>query len=145
MNINLRDLKQGDRIYSIMFGNCVLSINIDEDYPFPLEIRKNKDSPILGSFSIDGLYHPNCIYPSLFHSIEECIEYFESVKKEMDEESKPKKRYWIYSIRFKDLNWHKLFNYLDDNGFYTSGNAFMNKEDWKDLPKIKHENEFIDI
>lgn len=64
---------------------------------------------------------------------------------EIYEEPKPKKRYWIWSFKFKNPEspWRKYDNYLDDNGVETNG--LIDMDNFDELEKIKHENEFIDI
>lgn len=98
------------------------------------------------TYNLNGFRIGPCLlYPTCFHSIDECIEYFQSVKKEMEEASKPKKRYWLWSTKNKGFcsgDWIKQLKYYDDNGYTTTGHL---SEIWDKLEKIKHENEFIDV
>lgn len=140
MKIDLRDLKENDTVFSIHDGHV-------------------KVTTVVKATAINGVIHPNgsesyydngkCnkedMHPSLFHSIDECIEYFQSVKKEMDEESKPKKRYWLWSVKLKNCSWSKTYIYLDENGYYTSGSLYLDEDQWDAIEKFKHENEFIDV
>ena len=139
MKIDLSDVKIGSMVFHVQAGISQVHYN-EENIDFPITINES-------SFSLayDGREMPGDIHPSLFHSIEECIEYFQSVKKDLDEESRSKKRYWIWSIS-SDLicsgEWIKRWKYYDDNGLTTNG---IKNENWDDFKKIKHESEFIDV
>ncbi len=76
MKIDLSDLSQGNKVFSTIEGELRIE-NIINDliYPNGNEI-----------YYINGKLENNEEHPSLFHSIEECIEYFQHVKKEMDKE-----------------------------------------------------------
>lgn len=133
MNIDLSDLKQGETVFSIHDGHVeVTTIVTNIIHPNGSE-----------SYYNNGKCDKEDMHPSLFHSIEECIEYFQSVKKKLDEESKPKKRYWIWSTNRHNQVWIKDLVYMDETGRDSKGTKCY--DDWFEKEKIKHENEFIDI
>lgn len=138
MKIDLRDIGLNDKVFTLWDGTChVTNIYQMKDHFFSTHNY---------NFNFNGINRDSdLIYPTCFHSIEECIEYFQSVKKEMDEESNPKKRYWLWSTKNKGFcsgGWIKRLKYYDDNGYTTTGHLFGM---WDEMEKIKHENEFIDV
>lgn len=57
------------------------------------------------------------------------------------EPPKPKKRYWLWTVKIEGEGIYKSENYMDDNARKTNGRSFLRKSD---LFK-KHEDEFIDV
>ena len=88
LKIVLSDVKEGDTIFNSIDGYCKL-VKTCDDYDFPF---------IKGANGVFYTYHGkndlNDKHPSCFHSIEECIEYFQSVKKDMDKRFSLFRRNW---------------------------------------------------
>lgn len=134
MKIDLSDLKEGDKIFSTSEGYIKAATILDN------VIHGNGCEAYYKS----GKSFEEDLYPAIFHSIEECIEYFKSVKKEMDEANKPKKRYWLWTVYcHKNVQIEKTNVYLDDDGRNTVGNKLF--DCWEEYTKNKHESEFIDV
>jgi hypothetical protein len=140
LKIDLSDLKEDDKVFSIKSGHqLVLERKIGHGFPIVI------DSLSCLSFMFNGTETCDDIHPSLFHSIEECIEYFQSVKKDMDEESKPKKRYWLWDVKHGNGTIGKTEIYLDEKGFSTANCLNPYYTNFEPMKIKKHENEFIDV
>jgi hypothetical protein len=139
MRIDLSDLKIYDYVFSSRSGKqriASLDPYLEDEYPVKTESKE--------WYTINGLNRFGDKHPTLFHSIEECTEYFQSVQKEMEEAAKPKKKYWLWSlIGRKHYHPQKYHMYLDEDGRHPNGDIndfFANSP-----TRIKHENEFIDV
>jgi hypothetical protein len=60
-------------------------------------------------------------------------------------EPKQKKKYWLWKVTRTALpdKWFKTDVYLDEEGLDTSGINFW--KDWKSMPKIKCEDDFVEV
>lgn len=133
MKIDLSDLSDGDQVFLISEGYVKINCIIDNIIHLSCGITV---------YNSGKEYDPEDAHPVCFHSIEECIEYFQSAKKEMDEANKPKKRYWLWSTKGTSGYYYKNSVYFDDEGKNTNGDGGIG---WHELEKIKHKNEFIDV
>lgn len=137
MKIDLRDIGLNDKVFTLWDGTChVTNIYQMKDHFFSTHNY---------NFNFNGINRDSdLIYPTCFHSIEECIEYFQSVKKEMDEANKSKKRYWLWTLCDNVGNPYKTSYYMDDKGIRP--NHMDSVEDFfhGSIRPVKHENEFID-
>ena len=138
MKIDFSDIRDNQKVFHVTRGMIKIEKGVSDRKDIVFTDADNAE------YFSDGKEYDDDKHPSFFHSIEECIEYFQSVKKEMDEASKPKKRYWLWSMKLYGSEYiTKCDTYLDDNGLRTDGAQVATN--WHEREKIKHENEFIDV
>ncbi len=132
MKIDFSNAKVGDSVFSFQTGITKISaIKQLEGTTYPI---------ICGDYvcSLEGMGLIRDNYASFFHSIEEAQAYLIWI----EEENKPKKRYWLWNL--VDYTTRDSFisrRLLDEQGFDEFGIRLAN---WEDYGKVKIETVFKD-
>lgn len=139
LKIDFSDIRDNQKVFHVTRGMIKIEKGVSDTKDKVFTDADNAE------YFSDGKEYDDDKHPSFFHSIEECIEYFQSVKKDMDEESKPKKRYWIWDVKHGNGTIGKTEIYLDEKGFSTANCLNPYYTNFEPMKIKKHENEFIDV